>query len=76
VYRERRPTEQQLGGCQVALALLDAMGRFIIQIGDQLSALRVEQRPGYVICLIMTDGMENSSHECTWQTVEMLAKRP
>jgi hypothetical protein len=67
---------QQLGDCQVTLALLDAMGRFITEIGDQLSALRVEQRPGHVICLIMPDAMEGSSHECTWQTVEMLAKRP
>lgn len=53
-------------------ALLDAAGRFITQIGEQLSALPEDRRPGNVICMIMTDGMENSSHEWTWDSVKKL----
>lgn len=56
-------------------ALLDATGRFITEIGEQLSALPEAERPGRVICLIMTDGMENSSHEWTWDTVRKLTKQ-
>ena len=56
-------------------ALLDATGRFITEIGEQLSALPDEERPGHVICLIMTDGMENSSHEWTWDAVRKLTKQ-
>src|SRR4029077_9237606 len=53
-------------------ALLDAIGRFIIEIGEQLSALADDQRPGHVICLIMTDGMENASQEWGWDAVKRL----
>lgn len=53
-------------------ALLDATGRFITEVGEQLAELPEEQRPGKVICLIMTDGHENSSHEWTWEAVKAL----
>lgn len=53
-------------------ALLDAVGRFITEIGEQLSALPERQRPGHVICLIMTDGMENASRKWTWESVKKL----
>ena len=53
-------------------ALLDAVGRFVTEVGEALSALPEPQRPGQVICLIMTDGMENASHQWTWQTVKAL----
>jgi hypothetical protein len=53
-------------------ALLDAIGRFITEIGEHLSALPEYQRPGDVICLIMTDGMENASHEWSWDSVKTL----
>jgi hypothetical protein len=53
-------------------ALLDAIGMFVTQIGEQLSALPEDRRPGKVICLIMTDGMENSSQEWTWDAVKKL----
>ncbi len=56
-------------------ALLDAMGRFITEIGEHLSALPESDRPAHVICLIMTDGMENSSQEWTWHAVQKLTKR-
>ena len=41
-------------------------------MGEQLAALPEDQRPGRVICLIMTDGMENSSHQWTWDAVKTL----
>lgn len=53
-------------------ALLDAAGRFITEVGEQLSVLPEEQRPGQVICLIMTDGMENASRQWTWEAVKRL----
>jgi uncharacterized protein YegL len=53
-------------------ALLDAVGRLITEVGERLSALPEEQRPGQVICLIMTDGHENSSRQWTWETVKAL----
>ena len=56
-------------------ALLDATGKFITEIGEQLSALPEAERPGHVICLIMTDGMENSSHEWDWDGIKRLIKQ-
>ena len=56
-------------------ALLDATDKFITDIGSELSALSEEQRPGHVICLIMTDGMENASDEWTWGAVQKLTKQ-
>jgi hypothetical protein len=56
-------------------ALLDSMGRFITEVGEQLSALPEDDRPGHVICMIMTDGMENSSTEWSWEAVRDLVDR-
>ena len=53
-------------------ALLDATGRFITEVGEQLSALSEDKRPGQVICLIMTDGHENASRQWTWAAVKHL----
>lgn len=53
-------------------ALLDSAGRFITEVGQRLAELPEADRPGKVICLIMTDGMENASHEWTWEQVSRL----
>ncbi len=53
-------------------ALRDASGRFITEVGEQLAALPEDQRPGKVICLIMTDGHENASEKWTWEAVKAL----
>ena len=42
-------------------ALLDAMGRFITQVGEELTQRDEADRPGKVIVCIVTDGLENSS---------------
>lgn len=52
--------------------MLDATGRFITQIGKDLAALKEHERPGLVICMIMTDGLENASTEWSWQRVKEL----
>jgi hypothetical protein len=56
-------------------ALLDSAGRFITEIGERLSALPEHERPGHVICMVMTDGMENSSTEWSWESVRDLINR-
>lgn len=44
-------------------ALLDAIGRTIVSTGERLAALAEADRPGHVIVVIVTDGLENSSKE-------------
>ena len=53
-------------------ALLDAAGRFSTEVGEHLSALPEAERPGHVICLIMTDGHENASQTWSWQGIKAL----
>lgn len=56
-------------------ALLDAMGRYISEIGEQLAARPESKRPGKVIMLVVTDGQENSSREWTYTQVQELVER-
>ena len=44
-------------------ALLDAVGRAINETGERLKNLAEDDRPGLVVFVIVTDGLENSSHE-------------
>ncbi|MCR8847465.1 VWA domain-containing protein [Rossellomorea sp. SC111] len=44
-------------------ALMDAVGKTIIEVGHRLSHMAEEERPGKVIFVITTDGMENASVE-------------
>jgi len=44
-------------------ALLDAIGRAMIETGQRLEAMAEQDRPGLVIFVVMTDGQENSSQE-------------
>ena len=53
-------------------ALLDATGRLITEVGQMLAAQPEDQRPGRVICLIMTDGCENASRQWTLDRVKTL----
>ncbi len=46
-------------------ALLDAVGRAINETGIRLNELKEADRPGLVIFVITTDGLENSSTEFT-----------
>lgn len=46
-------------------ALLDAVGRAVVETGERLNATPEDQRPGLVIMVIATDGYENQSKEFT-----------
>ena len=56
-------------------ALLDAMGRYITEIGGQLDSLAESNRPAKVIMLIVTDGLENASREWTREQVKALVEQ-
>ncbi len=56
-------------------AMLDAIGRSISALGSRLAALPEAERPGTVVFAIMTDGMENSSREFTYQAIKELITR-
>ena len=50
-------------------ALLDAMGRAINEVGSRLAKKPDSEKPGKVIVLVVTDGMENASREFTREQV-------
>jgi hypothetical protein len=50
-------------------ALLDAVGKTILDVGRRLSQTVEENRPGQVIFVITTDGMENSSREFSYAVI-------
>lgn len=53
-------------------ALLDAVGKTILDVGFRLSNIQEHELPGKVIFVIITDGMENSSREFTYNKVREL----
>ncbi|WP_404469844.1 VWA domain-containing protein [Sutcliffiella horikoshii] len=55
-------------------SLLDAIGRTILDVGSRLSRTEKASRPGNVIFVITTDGMENSSVEFTYPRVKELIR--
>lgn len=56
-------------------ALNDALGSTIVRLGEELANLPEEERPGFVILAIVTDGEENSSREYTKEAVKELVER-
>ncbi|HEU0190609.1 MAG TPA: VWA domain-containing protein [Mycobacterium sp.] len=56
-------------------ALLDAIGRFITDIGSRLAALPEDDRPGDVTVVVMTDGHENASVEWAKDGVRRLIEQ-
>jgi uncharacterized protein YegL len=56
-------------------ALLDAVGRTINHLGEKLSKMDEADRPGKVMVLIITDGLENSSHEFTQSQIKEMVER-
>lgn len=53
-------------------ALLDAIGRFVTDVGSGLAALPEDDRPGEVTVLVITDGHENASRAWSVQAVREL----
>jgi uncharacterized protein YegL len=66
VVYEERPV-QHVHGLSLeprgSTALLDAVGRTINRVGERLRRKPEHARPGAVVVMIITDGMENASHE-------------
>lgn len=58
-----------------ATALLDAVGRAINETGERLAAMKEQDRPGLVIFVVMTDGLENSSREFTSVRIKEMIER-
>lgn len=56
-------------------ALLDAVGKTIIDVGFRLSHLIENEYPSKVIFVITTDGLENSSKEFTYDKVKQMISR-
>ena len=46
-------------------ALYDAIGRTVNSLGVELAAMPENERPDKVLVMILTDGLENSSHKFT-----------
>ena len=59
------PRDIQQQGEEPGKALLTALGRAINETGIRLRKLKKADRPGLVIFVITTDGLENSSTEFT-----------
>lgn len=60
---------------RAATALLDSIGRLVTDVGAELAALPEQDRPGTVIVVVVTDGLENSSVEWTVDSVKKAIKR-
>jgi len=56
-------------------ALLDAIGRTISLLGEDLAKLPEDERPGKVLFAIITDGWENASKEWTRDQVKQLVEQ-
>jgi uncharacterized protein YegL len=58
-----------------ATALNDAIGMTIVRLGERFAKMPEEERPGLVICVVVTDGMENASKEYTVEQAKALVER-
>ena len=55
-------------------ALLDAQGRTIVDLGNELDKLPEQDRPSKVIVVTITDGYENASKEFTTEKIAEMIK--
>lgn len=55
-------------------ALLDAIGRTVVDTGKRLEKMPEAERPGKVLFVIMTDGEENVSTEMTYEKVKEMTE--
>lgn len=56
-------------------ALLDAIGKTIVTVGEQLAKLKEKDRPARVMVVVQTDGEENSSREFTKDQIKELVEK-
>ena len=55
-------------------AMLDAIGRTLVSVGEKLAQTPEEERPGKVLVTIITDGYENASKEYNWSAIKDMIK--
>lgn len=55
-------------------ALLDAVGRAIVETGERLKKIEQKERPGLVAFVIVTDGGENASREFALEKIKEMIK--
>ena len=55
-------------------AMLDAIGKTVVSVGQKLSDTPEEERSGLVSVTIITDGYENASREYKWEQVRNMIK--
>lgn len=53
-------------------AMLDAIGRTVVDLGARLAAMPEDDRPGTVLVCIVTDGLENASREFSYGLIKDL----
>lgn len=63
VLKDVKPLTDKEYFARGTTALMDAVGRTINDVGNRLSKLDEAERPGKVVVVITTDGMENASKE-------------
>jgi len=56
-------------------ALLDAIGKAVVSLGERLAKMSEDDRPENIIVAIITDGEENSSREWTSVTIKDLVEQ-
>jgi hypothetical protein len=56
-------------------ALLDSMGKLIMDTAAEIDALAEDDNPGTVVVAIMTDGMENASSEWRRRDIKALVEQ-
>lgn len=55
-------------------ALLDAVGKTVVDVGNRLAATPEAERPGKVIFVVQTDGHENASREFSYSRIQDMIK--
>lgn len=53
-------------------ALLDAVGKTIIDVGEKLNNLKEDEKPSKILVMIQTDGLENSSKEFNREQIKKM----
>ena len=69
------PMTQEQYYVRGSTALLDAVGKSIRHIANVHKYAREEDRPEKTLFIITTDGMENASHEYTYERLRKIIKR-
>lgn len=57
-----------------ATPLLDATGRTIEELGDRLRRMPEAERPGRVLVIVITDGLENASRVFTKERIKQMIR--